>query len=32
MNLLNKRSELISKFRHVNKFILKNYKAVPPDI
>ena len=29
--LVNKRSELISKCRHVNKFILKNYKVVPPD-
>ena len=29
--LLNKRSELISKCRHVNKFLLSNYKSVPPD-
>ena len=25
--LLNKRSELVSKWRHVNKFLLANYKA-----
>ena len=25
--LLNKRSELVSKCRHVNKFLLANYKA-----
>ena len=25
--LLNKRSELISKFRHTNKFLLRNYKT-----
>ena len=25
--LLNKRSELISKWRHVNKFLLSNYKS-----
>ena len=25
--LLNKRSEFISKFRHVNKFLLSNYKS-----
>ena len=31
LNLLNKRSELISKCRHLNKFILCNYKSVPPD-
>ena len=29
--LLNKRSELISTCRHVNKFLLKNFKQVPPD-
>ena len=29
--LLNKRTELISKCRHVNKYILNNYKVVPPD-
>ena len=29
--LLNKRTELISKCRHLNKFILDNYKVVPPD-
>ena len=26
-DLLNKRSELASKFRHVNKFVLPNYKS-----
>ena len=26
-NLLNKRSELVSNCRHVNKFLLKNYKS-----
>ena len=31
LNLINKRSELISKCRHENKFYLTNYKAVPPD-
>ena len=31
LNLVNKRSELISKCRHVNKYLLKNYKEVPPD-
>ena len=31
LSLLNKRSELISKCRHVNKFLLNNYKSVPPD-
>ena len=25
--LLNKRSELISKFRHANKYLLNNYKG-----
>ena len=29
--LLNERSELVSKCRHENKFYLCNYKAVPPD-
>ena len=29
-NLINKRTELISKCRHKNKFYLVNYKAVPP--
>ena len=29
--LVNKRTELISKCRHLNKFILKNFKEVPPD-
>ena len=29
--LVNKKSELISKCRHMNKFILKNFKEVPPD-
>ena len=32
LNLLNKRSELVSKCRHENKFYLANYKEVPPDI
>ena len=31
LNLVNKRSELISKCCHVNKYLLKNYKEVPPD-
>ena len=31
LDLINKRSELVSKCRHVNKFLLKNFKAVPPD-
>ena len=31
LNLLNKRSELVSKCRHANKFYLNNYKSVPPD-
>ena len=31
IDLLNKRSELTSKCRHDNKYILKNYKAIPPD-
>ena len=30
--LLNKRSELVSTCRHVNKFLLKNFKVVPPDV
>ena len=30
--LLNKLSELVSTCRHVNKFLLKNYKVVPPDV
>ena len=29
--LLNKRSELMSKCRHENKFYLTNYKDIPPD-
>ena len=29
--LLNKRCELISKCRHLNKFLLCNYKSIPPD-
>jgi len=29
--LINKRSELISKCRHENKFYLNNYKAIPRD-
>ena len=32
LNLLNKRSELVSKCRHENKYYLINYKEVPPDI
>ena len=31
LKLLNKRTELISKCRHSNKFYLNNYKSVPPD-
>ena len=31
LDLVNKRSELISKCRHNNKFIIKNFKSVPPD-
>jgi hypothetical protein len=31
LKLLNKRTELVSTCRHVNKFILKNYKTIPPD-
>ena len=31
LNLLNKRSELVSKCRHENKHYLKNFKAEPPD-
>ena len=31
MNLMNKKCELVSKCRHENKFILANYKAIPPD-
>ena len=31
LSLLNKRTELISKFRHLNKFLLNNYKYVQPD-
>ena len=31
VELLNKKSELISKCRHMNKFMLKNHKSVPPD-
>ena len=29
-NLLNKRNELATKFRHENKFYLVNYKYIPP--
>lgn len=29
--LLNKRTELVSTCRHVNKYLLKNYKSTPPD-
>ena len=32
VNLINKRSELISKCHHENKFRLVNYKAIPLDI
>ena len=31
LKLLNKRSELVSTCRHSNKYLLKNYKVVPPD-
>ena len=31
VNLINKRSELVSKCHHENKFDLLNYKAIPPD-
>ena len=31
VNLINKRSELVSKYRHKNKFYLVNYKAIPRD-
>ena len=31
VNIINKRSELITKCRHENKFYLSNYKEVPPD-
>ena len=31
VTLINKRSELVSKCRHENKFHLVNYKAIPPD-
>ena len=30
VNIINKRSELVSKCRHENKFQLINYKAIPP--
>ena len=30
-NIINKRTELISTCRHMNKFLLKNLKEVPPD-
>ena len=30
--LLNKKSELILKCRHENKYYLSNYKDIPPDI
>ena len=32
VKLLNKRSELISKCRHENKYYLSNYKDIPPGI
>ena len=31
VNLINKRSELVLKCRHENKFHLVNYKAIPLD-
>ena len=31
VNLINKRSKLILKCHHKNKFYLVNYKAIPPD-
>ena len=31
VKLINKRSELVSKCRHKNRFHLVNYKAIPPD-
>ena len=31
VNLINRRSELVSKCRRKNKFYLINYKAIPPD-
>ena len=31
LKLLNKRSELVSTCRHVNKYLLKNIKTLPPD-
>ena len=31
LSILNKRSELVSKCRHENKFYLSNYKDIPPD-
>ena len=31
VNLINKRSKLVSKCRHENKFHLVNYKAISPD-
>ena len=31
LKLLNKRSELVSTCRHVNKYLLKNIKPLPPD-
>ena len=31
LDLLNKRSELVTKCRHENKFILLNYKDIPPE-
>ena len=30
-NLLNKRSEILSTCRHINKFLLSNFKETPPD-
>ena len=31
LNLLNKRNEILSNCRHVNKHLLCNFKAIPPD-
>ena len=31
-NLFNKRNELVTKCRHVNKFYLANYKDIPPQL
>ena len=31
LDIVNKRSEIISKCRHSNNFMIKNFKAIPPD-